>query len=434
MKSNRGIFLIGSYNGQDSMGDKCLLRVVSSRFRQLLPDDVPIYFHAENTEELQPGGALEEAPVVAQQGMQSYFWNWHTKLRHTQLPDPLHLKTSVATFPLAARTYYRNDETLQSALRQLRQSAFMFVFGGTQFTKQWWRMNLVPYMLMARMADLPVYFGTQQYGPMTEEQQRRTQAFIRERVEGVRFRNPTCMPELGMQGEMEKLTRDEVFSNTQVYPVVEARSGTSSGEKTVLVNFRGEQEFLSDDAGQARLDNLVAYLRALHEQLECSFTLFSVSGPEFCDDTECFGYIRENLPEVEVNELPYTDAYGHIEAAKDAYAAVSMSFHGCILSMIAGCPAIPITHGKYYNHKYIGFENYNPDTPIPTFYVDEAPDDTLIERSVDYFRQYDPEAVAGERRRHNKKIDAFYRGILEDHGLLGESPTAEEPATVAAHG
>jgi polysaccharide pyruvyl transferase WcaK-like protein len=427
--SKPGIFLIGSYNGQDSMGDKCLLRVVSSRFRRLLPDDVPIYFHAENTEELQPGGVLSDAAVIAQRGVQSYFWNWHTKLRHLHLPEALHRRVSVATFPLAARTYYRNDETLQEALRQLDSSAFMFTFGGTQFTKQWWRMNLVPYMLMTRMAELPVYFGTQQYGPMTEEQQQRTQAFIRERVEGVRFRNAACMPELGMEGEMEKLTRDEVFSNTQVYPVVEERSGQGADTKTILVNYRGEQNFLSEDREQARLDHLVAYLRALHNRLDCTFTLFSVSGPEFCDDTECFDYIRQNLPEAEVNELPYTNAYDHIEAAKEAYAAVSMSFHGVILSMIGGCPAIPITHGKYYNHKYIGFKEYNPDTPIPIFYVDEAPDQSLVEESVDYFETYNPVAVADERRRHNEKIELFYRGILEEQGLL-----EREKETAAAHG
>jgi len=409
------------------MGDRCLLRVVSSRFRRLLPDDVPIYFHADDSSELQPGGRLEDAPVMAQRGVQSYFWNWHTKLRHAHLPDSWHLKASVSTFPLAARTVYRNDEELQSALRQLRRSAFMFVFGGTQFTKQWWQMNLVPYMLMARMADLPVYFGTQQYGPMSEEQQERTQAFIQERVEGVRFRNAACMPELGMEGEMEKLTRDEVFSNTQVYPVVEGRSGTDADEKTVLVNFRGEQEFLSDDAEQARLDNLVVYLRMLHKKLECSFTLFSVSGPDFCDDTECFDYIREHLPEAEVNELPYSDAYNHIQAAKDAYAAVSMSFHGVILSMIAGCPAIPVTHGKYYNHKYIGFEEYNPAADIPIFYVDDAPDQSFVEASVDYIENFDPRAVAEERRRHNEKIESFYQGILEEQSLL-EPHRAAAPA------
>lgn len=427
--SKRGIFLIGSYNGQDSMGDRCLLRVVSSRFRRLLRDDVPIYFHADDPQEIQSGGRLSDAPVRAQQGVQSYFWNWHAKLRHAHLPEEWHLKTSVATFPLAARTVYRNDEELQSALRQLHRSAFMFTFGGTQFAKQWWRMNLVPYMLMARMADLPVYFGTQQYGPMSEEQQERTQAFIRERVEGVRFRNAACMPELGMEGEMEKLTRDEVFSNTQVYPATEERSGQEAEEKTILVNYRGEQNFLSDDREQARLDNLVSYLRALHERLDCTFTLFSVSGPEFCDDTECFNYIRENLPEAEVNELPYSDAYNHIDAAKDAYAAVSMSFHGVILSMIAGCPAIPVTHGKYYNHKYIGFEEYNPDTPIPIFHVDEAADESLVEESVKYIETYDPVAVADERRRHNDKIESFYRGILEEQGLL-----ESQRETAAIHG
>ena len=107
-----------------------------------------------------------------------------------------------------------------------------------------------------------------------------------------------------------------------------------------------------------------------------------------------------------------------------SYAAVSMSFHGCILSMIGGCPAVPVTHGDYYNHKYIGFSDYNPAQAIPLFHVSEAPDATLVDESVEYFAQYDPRAVAEERRRHNEKIESYYRGILDKHNLL--SQTARE--------
>lgn len=410
------IFLIGSYNGQDSLGDKCLLRVVSSRFRRLLPDDDSIYFHAHEPETLHEGGELDDLPVQAQQGVQSYYWKWHSKLRHTYLPDTLRRTLSRKTFSLGARTVFRNDDTLQQALDQLERSAFMFVFGGTNFTKQWWTMNIVPYMIMARMADLPVYFGPQQYGPMTEAQQRRTRVFIEERVRDVRFRNPACMPFLGMEGASEKLTHDEVFSNTRVYPGTPERSG-SDGSRTVLVNYRGSQDFLTDGSAQQKLDHLVAYLRKLGQRLGCSFTFFSVSGPPFCDDTEHVEYVREQMPEFDIRELPYTDADDHIRAAKDAYAAVSMSFHGCILSMIGGCPAIPITHGAYYNHKYIGFEDYNPDTPIPIFYVDDAPEADFVDQSVQYFETYDAAAVAEERQRHDEKIASFYRDILVHHGL-----------------
>ena len=146
-----------------------------------------------------------------------------------------------------------------------------------------------------------------------------------------------------------------------------------------------------------------------------------MSGPPFCDDTEHVDYVREQMPEFEIQELPYTNAFDHVEAAKDAYAAVSMSFHGCILSMIGGCPAIPITHGDYYNHKYIGFEDYNPDADIPIFHVSEKPTDSLVEASLDYVDSYDATAVADERRRHNEKIEDYYRSILDAHDLLNES-------------
>jgi polysaccharide pyruvyl transferase WcaK-like protein len=220
-----------------------------------------------------------------------------------------------------------------------------------------------------------------------------------------------------MEGSEDKLVRDEVFSNTEVYPVTEERSG-SNGPKNILVNYRGQQNFLTDGDERQKLDHLVAYLKGLGKALDCSFTFFSVSGPPFCDDTEHIDYVREQMPDTEIHELPYTNAYDHIEAAREAYAAVSMSFHGVILSMIAGCPAIPVTHGKYYNHKYIGFGDYNPAQDIPIFYVSEPPDATFVEQSIEYCDQYDPEAVAKERRRHNEKIESYYRGILNEHNLL----------------
>lgn len=46
--SRMNILLIGSYNGQDSLGDKCLLRCVTERFRYVFEINVNFLSHIHN--------------------------------------------------------------------------------------------------------------------------------------------------------------------------------------------------------------------------------------------------------------------------------------------------------------------------------------------------------------------------------------------------
>jgi polysaccharide pyruvyl transferase WcaK-like protein len=411
------ILLIGSYNGQDSLGDKCLLRAVAYRFRKHLRTDAEIFFHLHNPSEFKT--ELSDVPVKANQGIQTLYWNLHGQLGRLRLPEMIIRKISEVTFPIAYNTIYKTylRNIRKNVDEQLKDCSFIFIFGGTNFSKQWWWLNIVPYMLTAKLYDLPVYFGTQQYGPMLEEQRRRTQKFIKKHVKDLRFRNPACFRELGYNNAFDKLTRDEVFSNVELYPNSKVRS-QSNGRKNILINYRGTQDFLLENP-KSEITRLGTLMNKLGKSYDCDFTFFSVSGSTFSDDTEAIKKLRQIVSEKHNFQiLPYTNEFDLIEKSKESFACVSMSFHGCILAMIAGCPAIPLSSGDYYDHKYISFEQYNPKLPIPTVYLSKELSENEYLKISEYFDKFDVNSIIEERERSNHLIDSFYREILGTYNLI----------------
>lgn len=412
------ILLVGSYNGQDSLGDKCLLRAVAYRFKKHLKKDSNIIFHLHNPTEFST--ELKDIPVVANQGLQSLYWNFNSQIARCRLSQNITRIISELTFPIAYYSLYKKYQKniRKNANDQLKDCAFMFVFGGTNFSKQWWWINIVPYMLTAKMYNLPVYFGTQQYGPMLPKQQKRTQYFIKKNVKDLRFRNPACFAELGYENAFDKLTRDEVFSNIDLYPNSKIRSGNNEKRKTVLINYRGAQDFLLEDP-ESEINRLGILMNKLGKTYDCNFMFFSVSGASFADDTEGINKLRK-IVDIKYNfsTLPYTNEFDLIEKAKECFACVSMSFHGCILAMIGGCPAIPLSSGDYYDHKYISFEEYNPSLPIPVIYVSKELSTTDYTKVTEYFDKFETEPIIRERERSNQLIDNYYQQILSTYNLL----------------
>lgn len=412
------ILIIGSYNGQDSLGDKCLLRAVAYRFRKHLKADSKIIFHLHSPAEFST--ELQDVPVIANQAVQTLYWNYNSQLGRFKLPQNITKKLSELTFPLAYHSVYKQYQKNISTVanEQLNNCAFMFVFGGTNFSKQWWWLNIVPYMLTAKMYNMPVYFGTQQYGPMLPEQQKRTQKFMKKYVKDVRFRNPACFKELGYENAFDKLTKDEVFSNTAIYPNATKRSGLNATKKRILINYRGTQDFLLENP-EAEIKRLGSLMNKLGETYDCDFVFFSVSGSSFADDTEAIEQLRKMVKqEHKFTILPYTNEFDLIEKTKECFACISMSFHGCILAMIGGCPAIPLSSGDYYDHKYISFENYNPQLPIPIIYLSQDLTPTAYDKITTYFNQFEVAPVIAERERSNQLIDSYYKTILANHNLL----------------
>ncbi|MDA9982975.1 polysaccharide pyruvyl transferase family protein, partial [Gammaproteobacteria bacterium] len=109
--------------------------------------------------------------------------------------------------------------------------------------------------------------------------------------------------------------------------------------------------------------------------------------------------------------LAYTDEFDFIHEATKARACISMSFHGAILSMIGGCPSIPVTMGDYYDYKYIGFSSYNPSEPIPLISLAEEASEVIIASSIAYFVRFQPDSVWLERERSNESINNAYSYI-----------------------
>ncbi|HEU0126157.1 MAG TPA: polysaccharide pyruvyl transferase family protein [Flavobacterium sp.] len=414
----KNVLIIGSYNGQDSLGDKCLLRAVTFRFRKHLTKASNIIFHLNDPSEF--SNELKDVPVTANQGLQTLYWNYNNQISRFKLNNSLTKKVSEITFPLAYHSLYKQYQKKIRTIadEQLNNCAFMFVFGGTNFSKQWWWLNIVPYMLTAKMYNLPVYFGTQQYGPMLPEQQKKTQKFMFSNVKDIRFRNPACFKELGYENAYDKLTRDEVFSNIEVYPNATIRSGLNKSKKTILINYRGTQDFLLENP-EKEIEELGALMNKLGAKYDADFLFFSVSGSSFADDTEAISKLRKIVnAEHGFSTLPYTNEFDLIEKAKECFACVSMSFHGCILAMIGGCPAIPLSSGDYYDHKYISFEQYNPSMPIPVIYLNKASSDVEYSEIIRYFDQFEIDPIIKERERSNLLIDDYYRQILSNYDLL----------------
>lgn len=407
------VLLLGSYNGQDSLGDKCLLRSVADRFHRHLPQDIELLIHLHNPQEINE--KLSIIPVKGNKGIQSLYWYWDGLISRVINSIKIRKWLSEQTFFLALNTiiFWLRPGEVRLVKSQLKRVRFIFIFGGTNFSKQWWWLNIVPYIMTAKLVNKAVYFGPQQYGPMLPKQKALTQRFIKRYVKDLRLRNSACFNDLGLDIDLTKLTKDEVYSNTELYPNPSKKSSSIRGRKKFLVNFRGGEDFLLEDKNQ-EIKNLGELLTLIGAQLNCDFEFFSVSGKSFSDDTLPMELLRSIVPQEHVfSLLPYTDEFDLIEAAKLADGCISMSFHGCILAMIGGCPAIPLTSGDYYNHKYIGFETYNPQTPIPIIYSTQSPTSETVEQIITYFDQYDIAAVAQERIKNHLLLEAYYKSIVD---------------------
>ena len=101
-----------------------------------------------------------------------------------------------------------------------------------------------------------------------------------------------------------------------------------------------------------------------------------------------------------------------IETARNASGTVSMSFHGCILSMIGGCPAVPITSERYY--KYADFDRYTGDQNVPIVSLQDLNPEQAAERTASYFERHQPVRIAADREQATAQISRWYWQIRDD--------------------
>jgi hypothetical protein len=127
---------------------------------------------------------------------------------------------------------------------------------------------------------------------------------------------------------------------------------------------------------------------------------------------------REQCPGLSVDLLPgATDERDLIGWASKAAGTLSMSFHGCVMSMIAGRPAVPVVAGDYYIHKYRDFDRYCGNQGIPVVALDEATDEPSLERLstkvIDYFKRFDVSRAIGARLKASEQMGAWYHSIAQ---------------------
>jgi hypothetical protein len=408
------LLVLGSYNGQDSFGDKCLLRSVVSQFRHVFGPDVRIvsYLH-ENVSE-----ANAEFPDVEfGPGLSGIFWLWYTKLRHLHLPSSLHMAIAFCTFPFFLFATSENRKLASGVWRDASQSSLLYFYGGTQLSEQWFWLNFLPLMwtiIICRARGVAVYFGPQQYGPQRFGKRLLLRLTIKLFVRDVRVRNTDCLRLLNLP--QEALTLDEVFSCTGLYGVV---AGPHVRGKYLLVNMRGGA-FLHDGT-KKEFEAFAAFLESLHQRFRVPIKLFQMSGKSFSDDTLLIEFCKKRNPAFsELELIPYFEQEQEfIEIAKEAIGTVSMSFHGCVLTMIAGSPAVPVTLGPYYDYKYVDFDRYTGGQNVPIIDLSDFDPLSTVETIDTYFSNFKSSQVATTRVEAGRQLRTWYGSLAQHNAEAG---------------
>lgn len=403
------ILIMGSYAGQDSFGDKCLLRCVVAQLREAFGPDVRTVIDIqENREE-----AMRIVPDAEfNLKISQLFSSWFNRLRHLRAPFSFQMLVAFMTFPFSLVTTRENRSALADILREIRACSCLYFYGGTQLSEPWFAINIPPLFFMlalCRIFGKPVYWGPQQYGPEKAWQRQCLKTIIRLFVTDIRARNDNCVRMLALPES--KLFYDEVFSCIVRYPLCPEHTRPRS---FVLINMRGSN-FIRD-ATDAEFRAFAEILHALHERLHLPFTLFQMSGASFCDDERLKSFLdRNGFGSIPVEILPPLERErDFIELAARAYGAVSMSFHGCVLAMVGGCPAVPVTSEKYYDYKYFDFDRYTGGQNVPIISLQDPNPEHATDSIVGYFERYQPALTAAVRERAAAQIERWYLQIRDN--------------------
>ena len=403
------VLIMGSYAGQDSFGDKCLLRCVVAQLREAFGRDVRMVIDVqENREEAMRIIPDAEFNLKTSQ----LFSSWFNRLRHLRAPFSFQMLVAFMTFPFWLVTTRENRSALADILRETKACSCLYFYGGTQLSEPWFAINIPPLFFMlalCRIFGKPVYWGPQQYGPEKTWQRQCLKSIIKLFVTDIRARNENCVRMLALPES--KLFYDEVFSCTVRYPLCPEHTRPRS---FVLINMRGSN--FMRDATDAEFRAFAEILHALHGRLHLPFTLFQMSGASFCDDERLKSFLdRNGFGSIPVEILPPLERErDFIELAARANGAVSMSFHGCVLSMVGGCPAVPVTSEKYYDYKFVDFDRYTGAQNVPIISLRDPNPGHAADSIVSYFERYQPARTAAARERAAAQIRRWYLQIRDN--------------------
>jgi polysaccharide pyruvyl transferase WcaK-like protein len=378
---------------------------VVSQFQTVFGPEVrTVYDLEENLEiakEIVPGGQITEISRLLSE--------WLNRLRRRHVPFCLQMISTVLIFPIWLTATAGNRLVFKRLLEEVRSCSCLYFYGGTQLSEQWFTMSFPTVFFLTALCRLfgkPVYWGPQQYGPESNWQRRWVRFTIKCLVTQARVRNRNCARLLGLPES--KLFYDEIFSCTTRYPlcVEHDRRGTF-----ILINMRASN-FLRD-ATEAEFHAFGELLSGLYQRLERPFKLFQMSGSSFCDDLQLKRFLDHNgFGHIPVEILSALNKEQElIDLALHAYGTVSMSFHGCILSMIGGCPAVPVTSGQYYDYKYADFDRYTGNQNVPLVSLQHLDPERAVDNIVEYFARYEPARTAAARQQAAAQIGDWYLQI-----------------------
>jgi hypothetical protein len=141
---------------------------------------------------------------------------------------------------------------------------------------------------------------------------------------------------------------------------------------------------------------------------------FAVSDATFCNDDAAYAAMKDmsRAPERLSSAGRVRDEYHLFELAQEARVTISMSFHGCLLSAIAGAPFVPVTEGVYYNYKYAGFDKYTGGQGTPLVSLSGHDTAADFERVRDFVDRFDASLVCETREAASELTDKFYRNAI----------------------
>lgn len=412
------VLILGSYNGIDSLGDRCLLKSVLAQGARSAPPGTHFVIHTgASTRWFDDFKAMEPAltaGVTCRPGLASGFGLLFVRARHLRLPLPIRALLAALVLPLAWLVSRRERRTVRRAVRDVRDASAVYYYGGSAWSEQFFWTEALPrtwFLLLCRLLGTPVYFGPQQYTPQRPWQRLYFRRVLLPLLTACRARSLGCIGELGWPQDV--LSWDEVFGATGLYP---QRTPRPAPEGYLLVNVRATNFLRTTSPGERTA--VARLLAEIHRREGVSLVLFQMSGASFSDDT----VLRSDLIEAGVGEEhvktppPLRSEFELLDLAEMARGTLSMSYHGCIFSLVAGCPAVPVVSGRYYARKFSDFARYAGGQHAPLLEMEGLRISEDADRVLSYFDAFDRDAVAHTRRRAGTELDAWYSFALGGAG------------------
>lgn len=400
------VVLAGSYNGQDSLGDECLLKATVEQVYFHSPRaEIVIHLHGADTPFSRSYAA--SADIRMTRGLQSALWRAESLTQRLRIP--LVFQPAVSRLLLLHLGY--------EAVRDLKSADAFFIFGGTQFAGQWYSLNAPAYLRSARIVQESggkVFFGPQQYGPLSEISAAELRLTLVQVASDWRTRNrrDAELLEPDAARRESRVVYDEVFSNTRLYPT----RSSNKRHRHILFNLRLTTFDTDAPMASEQFAAITIMMDSLSRTFDLPVVFFAVSDATFCDDNATLAAIRKfsAAPDRYSSIGRVRDEHHLMDLAQDAAVVVSMSFHGCILSGIGGTPFVPIQEGQYYDYKYVDFDKYSGDQSVPLIALAHCDPAGDTKRITDYVGRFRLSRMQEARELACKLVDEFYAHAFEE--------------------